>query len=148
MAEIPDLERNKPEVSEYNKKEKEMKGFDPCLLLKGEWWCVTRINEQMGVLMEEKKGDAAACDQLMCERRNVTVCLKGFLGQRDELHQEIQSKIAERQKLILKEKLEVVSLARHRDCRVNRLCASASEFARDRQSGLAPPLEQNLICDV
>ena len=32
-GEIADLERNKPEVSEY-KKEEEMKGFHPCLLLK------------------------------------------------------------------------------------------------------------------
>ena len=34
MEEIADLERNKPKVSEYNKEEQEMKGFDPCLLLK------------------------------------------------------------------------------------------------------------------
>ena len=46
FMEIADLECNKPEVSEYNKKEEEMKGFGPCLLLKDEWWCLTRINEQ------------------------------------------------------------------------------------------------------
>ena len=56
MAETADLERDKPEISECNKKEEEMKGFDPCLWLKDGWWCVTNINEVMGVLMEEKKG--------------------------------------------------------------------------------------------
>ena len=35
--------------------------------LKDEWWCVTRINEQMGALMEEKTGYEAAFDQLMSE---------------------------------------------------------------------------------
>ena len=39
------LELNKPDVSEHNKKEEEMKGFDPCLLVK----------EQMGVQMERAK---------------------------------------------------------------------------------------------
>ena len=32
------FERNKPEVSECNKKEEEMKGFDPCLLLNEHRW--------------------------------------------------------------------------------------------------------------
>ena len=67
MAEIAELQRDKPEVSEYNKKEEEMKGFDPCFS-KDEWWYVTNINEQMGAVMEEKKGNAAAFDQLMSER--------------------------------------------------------------------------------
>ena len=30
-AEVADLERNKPKVSEYNKNEKDMEGFDPSL---------------------------------------------------------------------------------------------------------------------
>ena len=34
-AKVADLERNKPEVSEYYEEEEE-KGFDPCLLLKDE----------------------------------------------------------------------------------------------------------------
>ena len=44
-------------------RDEEMKGFDPCLS-KDEWCCVTIINEQMGVLTEEK-GPAAALDHLM-----------------------------------------------------------------------------------
>ena len=52
MAEATVLERNKPQVSEYNKKEDEMKVSDPCLSL----WSVTKINEQMVVLEEEQKG--------------------------------------------------------------------------------------------
>ena len=42
MAEIADLQRDKPDVLEYNKKEDEMSGFDQCLLLKDEWWCGDR----------------------------------------------------------------------------------------------------------
>ena len=49
MGEIDDLERDKPEVSEYNKK-----WFDPGLF-KDEWWCVATIYEQIGVLMEESR---------------------------------------------------------------------------------------------
>ena len=52
-----------------------MKGFDLCLLFKGV--CVTRSNEQVGVLTEEKQGYAAAFDQLMSERWNVTGYTKG-----------------------------------------------------------------------
>ena len=48
------------------------------------------LNEQMGVLMEEKKGHATAFDHL-----NVTGYLKGFFDQRDELYQQVQAKIAE-----------------------------------------------------
>ena len=33
MAETVDPEGNKPEVSEYNKKEEDMEGFDSCLVL-------------------------------------------------------------------------------------------------------------------
>ena len=33
MAEVADLERDKPKVSEYNKKDEEMTGFDPSLSL-------------------------------------------------------------------------------------------------------------------
>ena len=36
-------------------------GFDPCLL----------VNDEIGVLMEEKKGCAAVFEHLMSERRNV-----------------------------------------------------------------------------
>ena len=85
MAEVNDLEH---EVSEYNKK-----GLVPCIS-KGEWWCVTNINEQMGVLMEKKNGHAAVFDQLMCESRNVMDFIKGLRDQRDELNQEIQAKTA------------------------------------------------------
>ena len=58
----------------------------------------------------------------------------GLLDQREELNQEIQTKIAERQELTQKENLEVVSLEPQTDCRANRRCASSSEFERDRQS--------------
>ena len=36
MAEAADLERDRPQVSEYNKKEDEMEGFGPCLSLTDE----------------------------------------------------------------------------------------------------------------
>ena len=81
----------------------------------------------------------------MSERRNVQGYIKGLLDQRDELNQEIQAKIAERQELVLKEKLEVVSLAPQTDLRANRGCARVSEFERDRLRGLAPPNEQILM---
>ena len=58
------------------------------------------------------------------------------------LNHEIQAK---RQELILKDKFEVVSLAPQPDCRANRRCGSASEFEKDRRSGLAPPQEQILM---
>ena len=91
---------SKPEVSEYNKQEEEMKRFDPCLFLTDDWCRATNINEQMGALMKEKKGYAAAFDQLMSEKRNVTGCTNWtFLGQRGEMKHEIQAKIAERQEL-------------------------------------------------
>ena len=58
-AEMAELERNKPEVSEYNKKEEETEGFDLSLSLKNH---LTNINELMSLLMVEKKGCAAAVD--------------------------------------------------------------------------------------
>ena len=64
----------------------------PCLPLKNEWRGVTNINEQNGVLMEEKKGYSDVCDQLMSERRNVMDCIKGLRDQRDEFSQEVSSK--------------------------------------------------------
>ena len=59
MVQMDDLERKKPDVSEYNKK-----GFD-LGLSKDECWYVTNINEQMSVLMEEKEGYADVFDQLI-----------------------------------------------------------------------------------
>ena len=55
------LERNKLEVSKYNKK-----GFDPGLS-KDECWCVSSIPEQMEE-KDEKKGHATAIDTWMSER--------------------------------------------------------------------------------
>ena len=71
---------------------------------------MTKINEHMGVLMGEKKGYAAAFDQLMSERRNVAGYTKGLFDQCDELTEEIPAKIAERQELSF-ESFEVVSAA-------------------------------------
>ena len=51
--------------SEYNRK-----GFDPGLS-KDEWWCVTNISDQIGVLLEEKKGYAAVLEHLRSERQKV-----------------------------------------------------------------------------
>ena len=59
-------------------------GFGPCLLL----------NEQMGALMEEKKGYAAAFDHMVSEHRNVTDYIERLFDRRDELNQEIQAKRA------------------------------------------------------
>lgn len=73
-----------------------MKGFDPSLSLKDQ---LTKINEQMGLLKEKKKGYSAAFGQLISECQNVTGDMKGLFDQRDELNQEIQAKIAERQEL-------------------------------------------------
>ena len=47
-----------------------MKGFDQCFF----------VNKQMGALMEEMKGYAAAFDHLMSERRHVTGYIKGLVG--------------------------------------------------------------------
>ena len=44
-------------------------GFNPCLFL----------NEQMGVLIEEKKGYAIAFGHFMSERRNVSGCIIFFV---------------------------------------------------------------------
>ena len=91
------LERNKPEVSEYNKEDDEMKGFDPYLLT--------------GVLMEEKKRYAAALDHLVSER-NVTGQNKRLSDQRDELNHEIQAKTSQRQQLIFQGLKEIVKVVR------------------------------------
>ena len=48
---------------------------------------------------------------LLSERRNVAGPYQGSFDQRDVLKQQIQAKIAERQELILKENIAVVSLA-------------------------------------
>ena len=61
--------RNKPEVTEHNKKDEEMEGFDPSLPVKNQW---TKVNEQMGLLKKEREGYSAAFDQLIFERENVT----------------------------------------------------------------------------
>ena len=52
----------------------------------------------------------------MSESRNVTGFIKGLVGQRDELNQEIQAKIVQRQGLILKDTFEVVSFVPQTDC--------------------------------
>ena len=78
MAEIAVLESSTLEISEY-KTEEEIGGVSFFY----EWWCVTDINEQMGVLMEDKKSHSAAVDQLVSERRNVTGYIKGLCDQRD-----------------------------------------------------------------
>ena len=96
------IERSKPEVSEHNQKEEEMKGFDPCLLLTCEWWCRDQKQRTDGCSDGGAKGLCAAFDQFMSECRKVTGHIKGLFGQHDELSQEIQAKIAERQELILK----------------------------------------------
>ena len=79
---------------------------------------LTKLNEQMGLLMEEKMGYAAAFG--IDERRNVTGYIKELCVQRDELNQEIQAKLAVLHEQILK---------------VYRRCASASEFGQDLRSG-------------
>ena len=84
MAKIYDLEHKKQSLRDRGAR----KGFDPGL--SNEWWCVTNINEQMG-LMEEKNSYATDLDQLMSERGNVMDYIKGLRDQRDELNQEIRA---------------------------------------------------------
>ena len=94
----------------------------------------------MGYLIGEKKGYAAAFDQLMSERRNGRgFFFKELFDQHAELNPEIRAEIAERQELILKEHFGVVSLAPSTDCTASRRCAIALEFERDRRSALASP---------
>ena len=76
------------------------------------------------VLQQEekvKKGYLAAYGQFISERQNVVNVLKGHCDQRDELNQEIQARIADRQELIL------ASLAIQTDGRACRRYASFSE---------------------
>ena len=101
MVEMAVLQCSTLEVSEC-KKEENMKGFDPCLFLNTGCWNVTKINEQIGVLMEEK-GYSAAFDQVLSESRNVTGSFKELCDQRDERNQEIQTRIAEQQEFELSE---------------------------------------------
>ena len=64
---------------------------------------MTDINEQMGVLMEDKKSHSVAFNQLVSERRNATGYIKGLCDQRDEQNQKMQARIAERRELIFGE---------------------------------------------
>uniref|UniRef100_A0A7S0ZNP3 Uncharacterized protein n=1 Tax=Noctiluca scintillans TaxID=2966 RepID=A0A7S0ZNP3_NOCSC len=93
LAEIADLKRNKPKVSEYNKKEEEMNSFDPSLSLKDQ---LTKINEQMKLFFDEKKGYSAQYAELVSERQGVTGDMKGLFDKREELNQKMQEKIQER----------------------------------------------------
>ena len=80
--------------------------------------------------MEETKGYASAFDQLMSGRQKDMVHSKGLCVQIDGSNQEIQARTAERQQLILKENLEVLSVVPQTDCRANRRRASFSDFDR------------------
>ena len=83
MAEIDDLECNKPKVSEYNKK-----GFDPGLS-----WRVRDQYQRADVCSDGgTEGYATAVDQLMSERGNVMDNIKGLRDQRDALDQGIHAK--------------------------------------------------------
>ena len=97
-ADIADLERNNPKVSEYNKNGKDMEGFDPSLSSKHQW---TNVSEQGGFLEKDKKGHSDVFAQLLSEHQNVSDDVKGFLDPRVEMKQEIQAKVAERQELFL-----------------------------------------------
>ena len=97
------------QASEYNKKEEEMQGFDPSL---SETWKVVRDQNQRTDRCQrerEMKGYSAAIDQLISERQTVIGDPMRFFGQHEELNQEIQAKIAWRQRLFSKE----VSLKPH-----------------------------------
>ena len=50
-AEIADLERDTPKVSEYNENEEEMEGFDPSLSLKNK---LTKVSEQIFFFKKEE----------------------------------------------------------------------------------------------
>ena len=52
---------------------------------------MTKINEQMGVLMGEKNGDAVVFGQLMSERWNVTGDIRGLCDYRYGLNHEARA---------------------------------------------------------
>ena len=86
VAKAADLVCNKPEVSEYNKKVEEVKGFAPC----------------------EKKGYAAVVDQLTSEHRTFrTTSRDSLIFVKSWL--KIQAKFAERQELSLKKNSKVLT---------------------------------------
>ena len=55
---------------------------------------LTKINEQMVLLQDEKKGYSTASGHLITERQNAVEVLNGYVDQRDELKQESQANIA------------------------------------------------------
>ena len=65
--------------------EQEEEMNNPCLLVRNEWWCVTKINEQMDVLMEEQKAYSDAFNQLPSERRKVMDFVKRLRCQCEEI---------------------------------------------------------------
>ena len=97
-AEIADLERNRPKVSEYNKNEKDIERFDPSRSSKHQ---LTNVSEQGVFLEKDKKGQSGAFAQLLSEHQNVSDDVQGLLDPRVQMNQEIQAKIAERQELFL-----------------------------------------------
>ena len=62
-------------LSEYNKEEEEVEGFDESLSLEDQ---LTKVNE-MGLLKAERKGSSAAFDQLFLNVRTLRAISRDFV---------------------------------------------------------------------
>merc|ERR1712187_892994 len=92
LAEIQELKRNKPKVSQVHKMEDNLNNFDPGMSSKEQ---IGAINEEMAKYRDLKRGVAAKLQELMEGRKEQLGDLPEIITQRDEIGKEIAEKIRE-----------------------------------------------------
>merc|ERR1719428_2790241 len=95
LAEIQELKRSKPKVSQLHKMEDSLQSFDAGNVKKS----MGAINEEMAKYRELKRGVSAKLSELMESRKEQLGDLSQIIEQRDGISKEIAGKIQERNAL-------------------------------------------------
>jgi uncharacterized coiled-coil DUF342 family protein len=96
LQEITELKRNRPKVSQVNKMEESVKGFD----LKGDVKeQIAQINAEVSALRDGKKAVQEKMSELMEGRKSQLGDMPQLIDERDGISKQIQDKIKERNEL-------------------------------------------------
>jgi len=96
LAEIQELKRNRPKVSQVHKMEEGLQTFADGLSMKDQ---ISAINEEMAKYREQKRGVSQQLTELMEGRKEQLGDLPDLIAKRDEFGKEIAAKIKERNQL-------------------------------------------------
>lgn len=96
LAEIQELKRNRPKVSQVNKMEEGLQTLDQGMSLKER---VAVINEEMAKYREQRRGVSAKYQELMDQRKEQLGDINDIVTKKEELGKQISEKVRERNEI-------------------------------------------------